>query len=211
MKKTISAYRTRSVPRPMPSRLASQVSIAGKNTDSAAARAKTVSRMRRTAWCRALPAPRMSVSVPTTTAQKSRSWTMMIMGLPVEKIREDVDAVQQGLPFRLGIIGVDDPDRMFHQPRFELGQLLDQLGGMGHAVLAQLDPGGHARGEGAQPVVRIGQLQPGGQPRLQRSRTQHQPLQPGHVRTAGQEPRAQDYVRLPGPDPGEHRLGIADL
>ena len=54
---------------------------------------------------------------------------------PKQKVSDDVDGIQQGLAFCLGVIGVDDLNGVLHPARADLRHLMDQLRGVRHPVL----------------------------------------------------------------------------
>src|SRR6476620_7933602 len=140
----------------MPRERASMVSSSGKKIENAATSAKITSMIRRIARCRAFEPPRMSARETTTTASTRTIWTMICNFSPKQKVSDDVDGIQQGLAFCLGVVGVDDLNGVLHPARADLGDLMDQFRGVRHPVLGQVDLAGNVRPDGAQPVVRVG-------------------------------------------------------
>src|SRR5512139_1999339 len=114
---------------------------------------------RRTAWWRAPPLLRISIAPPIATPRMSRIW-IAIRSVPrslEEQVGDDVHRVQHRLALRAAVVGVEDVHRVLHDPGAAAADLVDDLGGVGHAVLPDVEPLAALSGQGPQTVVRVGE------------------------------------------------------
>src|SRR6266540_3133768 len=178
------AYSTRSAPRPTPRRWATRVTSSGRSTPYTLAIRNSTNPIRLLACSRTPCRLRTKTISRVPTHSSSRIWiSMSDPPVPDRDVEQDVDAVDQGLALRPGVVGVHD----------------------GHRNL------GHRTGEQPQPVVGVGQPQPPRGGAEQYDRAQHQPLEPRYRRRAFQEPGAQHDIRLPRAGEVQHAHDIVHL
>src|SRR5690242_16797031 len=101
-----------------------------------ASRANPSSSTRRMAWCRTPAVARSRNSAMTPTDAISRTW-MVSMGLPSleQQLDDDVHGVELGLTLGPRVVGVADVDRLLGPAQPGLPDLRDDLRGVGHPVL----------------------------------------------------------------------------
>src|SRR5665811_2321467 len=166
-KATTRAYSTMSVPRPTPTSLAMWFQTVGNRIDQPEKAAKSSKPRRRTALVRA-PVSRRSRTAVMTTTTMSTSWIRTIFMVCAlrrsgdrsssqNQVGQDVDGVPQRLALGLGVVGVEDVHGVLHIADLERADLGDQLTGVRHAVLGDVELLEHRTTYRAQPVVRVGQ------------------------------------------------------
>src|SRR5664279_2544493 len=69
------------------------------------------------------------------------------------QVGQDVDGVPQRLALALGVVGVEDVHGVLHIPGFGCTDLGDELAGVGHSVLGDVELGEHRTTYRTQPVV----------------------------------------------------------
>src|SRR6266508_2325798 len=161
------AYSTRSAPRPTPRRWATRVTSSGRSTPYTLAIRNSTNPIRLLACSRTPCRLRTKTISRVPTHSSSRIWISM-SGPPVpdRDVEKDVDAVDQGLALRPGVVGVHDGHRNLDHPPVGPREQGRDLRGVRHAVHGDPQLLGHRTGEQPQPVVGVGQPQP--PPGLQR-------------------------------------------
>src|SRR6266540_3300356 len=192
------AYSTRSAPRPTPRRWATRVTSSGRSTPYTLAIRNSTNPIRLLACSRTPCRLRTKTISRVPTHSSSRIWiSMSDPPVPDRDVEQDVDAVDQGLALRPGVVGGHDGHRNLDHPPVGPREQGRDLRGVRHAVHGDPQLLGHRTGEQPQPVVGVGQPQPPRGGAEQYDRAQHQPLEPRYRRRAFQEPGAQHDIVHP--------------
>src|ERR1700743_353367 len=128
-----------------------------------------------------------------------------------EPVENDVDAVEEGLPLRLRVLGVQHLYRFFNHAPSVFGDQHDEFVGVAHPAHGDVQPVGHRLVEHPQAIVGVGQAKSAPAWAQLRGSLQHDPLDERRlVAVAARESGSDDDVDVLGAEPVDHRDDVFD-
>src|SRR5271169_4707323 len=126
-------------------------------------------------------------------------------------VEDDVDAVEEGLPLRLRVFGVQHLYRFFDHAPMVFSDQHDELVGVAHPTHGDIQPIGHGLVEHPQAVVGVSQAELATTPAQPRGGPQHNPLQKRRPASlAPGESRSDHNVDVTRAQPVDHRGQVLD-